>query len=162
MKALIIMAAASALAWPHCWAGEMSTPLQLQAPQTNQARADGAEDEGKHRAEKRFDEMLDKMRAAVEEIAQLYGNPLFLQVFTNDAGRATELKQRLKASQTEQDIRGELADLARKRDDLLNDIALKEREAARLADRLVRRRAALDALAKAVDQARKAVDDSAR
>src|ERR1022692_1682330 len=106
--------------------------------------------------------MLNKMQAAVEEIAQLYGNPVFLQVFTNDAERASELKQRLKAARSWDDIRRELAGLEKKRDELLNDIALKEREAARLTGRLVRQRSALDALATAVEAARKAVEETAK
>jgi len=114
------------------------------------------------RADKRYMEMLDRMQAAVEEVAQLYGNPVFLQVFTNDAGRASELKRRLKASQTGDDVTRELTGLEKKRDDLLGDIALKEREAARLTAKLARQRAALDALAAAVEQARKAVEDTAK
>jgi septal ring factor EnvC (AmiA/AmiB activator) len=106
--------------------------------------------------------MLSKMQAAVEEIAQLYGNPVFLQVFTNDVERAAELKQRLRAAQSDEQVRREIADIEKKRDDLLNDIALKEREAARLTDRIVRQRAALDALANAVENARKAVEETTK
>jgi hypothetical protein len=110
------------------------------------------------RADKRYDEMLGKMQAAVEEIAQLYGNPVFLQVFTNDVERATELKERLRVARSEEDIRRGIAEMEKKRDDLGNDIALKEREAAKLSSRLARQRAALDGLAAAVEQARKAVE----
>lgn len=120
------------------------------------------EREAEKRADRRYSEMLDKMRAAVEEIAQLYGNPVFLQVFTNDSGQASELKQRLKASRTSEDIHRELADLEKRRDGLLSDVALREKEVARLSDRLVRQRAALDALAMAVEQARKAIEDTAK
>ena len=114
------------------------------------------------RADKRYEEMLDRMQAAVEEVAELYGNPNFLQVFTNDAGRAAELKQRIKATQTGEDVSRELTGLEKKRDDLLDDIALKQREAARLSSKLARQRAALDALASAIDQARKAVEDTVK
>lgn len=114
------------------------------------------------RADKRYDEMLGKMQAAVEEIAQLYGNPVFLQVFTNDIDRASELKERLRSARSGDDLRRELADLQKKRDDLLNDIALKGREAERLTGRLARQRSALDALADAVEQARKAVEETAK
>jgi hypothetical protein len=162
MKASIILVAVSVFTSPQSWAGAPSIPPQAKVPQANPVPAGAAEDNGIRRADKQYEEMLEKMRAAVEEIAQLYGNPLFLQVFTNDAGRASELKQRLRSAQTEDDIRGELAELAKKRDSLLNDIALKEREAVKLAGRLVRQRAALDTLASAVDQARKAVEDTAR
>jgi chromosome segregation ATPase len=114
------------------------------------------------RADKRYDEMLGKMQAAVEEIAQLYGNPVFLQVFTNDVERAAELKERLRVARSQGDIRREIAELEKKRDDLRNEIALKEREAARLSSRLVRQRAALDAVAAAVEQARKAVEETTK
>jgi hypothetical protein len=106
--------------------------------------------------------MLGKMQAAIEEIAQLYGNPVFLQVFTNDEAKASELKARLRSAQSGDDLRREIAGLERKRQDLLDDIALKTRESARCAEKLVRQRAALDGVAAAVDQARKAVEDTAR
>jgi chromosome segregation ATPase len=83
-------------------------------------------------------------------------------VFTNDAERASELKQRLKASRTGDEIRREVADLEKRRDDLLGDIALKERESARLSGKLVRQRTALDTLAKAVEQARAAIEETAK
>jgi hypothetical protein len=121
---------------------------------------DGADSAG--RAERRYEEMLGKMQAAVEEIAQLYGNPVFLQVFTNDAERAAELKDRLRAARSDEDVRRELAAIEKKRDDLMSDIALKEREAARLSSRLARQRAALDALAAAVEQARQAVEETTK
>ncbi|HEY1765436.1 MAG TPA: hypothetical protein VGF85_10970 [Opitutaceae bacterium] len=119
-------------------------------------------EEIERRANKRYEEMLDKMQAAVEEIAQLYGNPIFLQVFTNDPARAAELKDRLKAGKASADIRGELAGLEKKRDDLMNDIALREREAARISGRLKRQRGALDAIAAAVEQARRSVEETSQ
>jgi uncharacterized protein YjiS (DUF1127 family) len=106
--------------------------------------------------------MLDRMQAAVEEIAQLYGNPEFLQVFTNDMDRAAELKMRLKSAATRDDIRQEVVSLEKKREDLLGDIALKEREAKRLGEKLLRQRTALDALSIAVEKAQKAVEDTSR
>jgi hypothetical protein len=113
-------------------------------------------------ADRRFEEMLDRMQAAVEEVAQLYGNPTFLQVFTNDAARAADLKRRLAAAQGSEEARLELASLQKRREELAADIALKEREAARLAAKLERQRAALDGLAAAVEQARRAVEDTAK
>jgi hypothetical protein len=141
-----------------------SEAAQLQASTNNAEPASAApvESEIAGRADKRYEEMLGKMQAAVEEIAQLYGNPTFLQVFTNDAERAAVLKARLRAARSEDDIRSELAEIQKKRDDLINDMALRERESARLAGRLVRQRAALDALAAAFEQARKAVEDTAK
>jgi uncharacterized protein YjiS (DUF1127 family) len=137
-------------------------PSQTSKNDVAAASAASIETESASRADKRYEEMLDKMQAAVEEIAQLYGNPVFLQVFTNDVERATELKQRLRAARSDEEIRRELAEMEKKRDDLLNDIALKEREAANLASRLVRQRVALDTLAVAVEQARKAVEESSK
>jgi hypothetical protein len=122
--------------------------------------ADAAE--SKARADKRYEEMLEKMQAAVEEIAQLYGNPVFLQVFTNDEERAAELKKRLRSAQAGDEVKRDLAGLEKKRDDLLGDIALKEREAARITSRLARQRMALDVLAAAVDQARAAVEETSK
>ena len=114
------------------------------------------------RAAGKYEEMLAKMQAAVEEIAQLYGNPLFLQVFTNDEDKAAELKQRLAAAGRETALRHDLADLEKKREDLLGDVALREKESRRLTEKLVRQRAALDALASALDRARMAAEESAK
>ncbi len=102
------------------------------------------------------------MRAAVEEVAQLYGNPTFLEVFTNDPERAADLRRRLRTDRTAEQVRAEAGELLKKRDDLLGDIALKKRESSRMAERLARQRAALDAVALAVEQARKAVEDTTR
>ncbi len=163
MKVRINAIAAALLLCPYCRAGgdpPVSSATQTQQQDSVSGGAAAGEHDATARAEKRYDEMLNKMQAAVEEIAQLYGNPVFLQVFTNDAGRATELKQRLKAARTGEDIRRELTDLEKRRDELLGDIALREKEVSRLSGRLVRQRVALDALAAAVDQARKAVEDT--
>lgn len=151
---LVILFAASLTVAAARAAGPVPDPVPAEpspAPAATEARAD-----------QRFNEMLDRMQAAVEEIAGLYGNPTFLQVFTNDPSRAEELKLRLRTDQGVAHLGSELKDLERRRDAVLNDIALKERESARLAARLVRQRAALDMLATAVDEARKAVEDTSR
>ncbi|HEY1849233.1 MAG TPA: hypothetical protein VGG37_08495 [Opitutaceae bacterium] len=122
------------------------------------ARASTAE----QRADARYDEMLSKMQAAVEEIAGLYGNPTFVEIFTNDSDKAQELKTRLRAEQSGSAARRDMANLERKRQDLLDDIALREREAAAISARLARERKALDAVAAAVELARAAVEDSAK
>ena len=114
------------------------------------------------RADKRYEEMLSRMQASIEEIAQMYGNPVFLQIFTNDVARASELKQRLHAEKTALEVEKDLRDLALMRDGLLDDIALKEREAAKLTRRLAVQRAALDAVAGAIEQARTAVEDTSK
>jgi len=164
MKSKMKVVAAVMLLSSHCWAGsDVSDPTQKQTEQPYSMSANVAiEHESERRADKRYEEMLIKMQAAVEEIAQLYGNPVFLQVFTNDADRASELKERLKAARSREDIRRELTNLEKRRDDLLNDIALKERATAKLTGKLVRQRIAIDALALAVEQARKAVEDTAK
>ena len=165
MKPKVWMIAASALLFVAGLPGrEPAGPPQKaplkdpSAPSTS--RADDAN--GGRRADKRYEEMLDRMQAAVEEVAELYGNPAFLQVFTNDAARAVDLKRRLIAEQTGEEVRLQLASLQKRREDLAADIALKEREAARLAAKLERQRAALDGLAAAVEQARRAVEDTAK
>jgi hypothetical protein len=160
MSRSITMITAALLFCPGVsWAGQ---PDPAEKQTIGAVPATAATNDSNARADKRYEEMLGKMQAAVEEIAQLYGNPVFLQVFTNDEERATELKQRLRSAQSGEDVRRALTDLEKKRDQLLNDIALKEREAARLTGKLVRQRAALDALAEAVEQARKAVEETAK
>jgi hypothetical protein len=113
-------------------------------------------------SERRYDEMLSKMRAAVQEIAELYGNPLFIQVFTNDREKAMMLKQRLYSSKRGEEMRAELSRLEKKRDELISDIALKSNEASKLTDRLARQRSALDALAAVIERADNAVEETAR
>jgi hypothetical protein len=152
-----IVAVALAL-WTIAGAGADPEPKEAAAA----AAPVSAETDLSARADKRYEEMLGRMQAAVEEIAQLYGNPIFLQVFTNDVERATELKQRLRSAHATDAIQKEIKDLEGKRDELLNDIALKEREATRLSNRLARQRVALDVLAGAVEQARHAVEDTAK
>ena len=140
----------------------VSDPTPIAHADPNSSAAASSSTDATRRADKRYEEMLDRMQAAVEEVAELYGNPIFLQVFTNDAERATELKQRVRATQASEDVNRDLTGLEKKRDDLLNDIALKQREAARLTSKLLRQRAALDALASAIDQARKAVEETTK
>jgi hypothetical protein len=136
-------------------------PAADPAPKPPAAAADAAPDMAAL-ADRRLDEMLNRMQAAVEEIAGLYGNPTFLQVFTNDPDRAAELKLRLRTNRRGDTLQAELKELEAKRQELLGDIALKQREAERLAGRLVRQRAALDSVSSALEAARKAVEDTAK
>ncbi|HZZ19810.1 MAG TPA: hypothetical protein VFE25_10595 [Opitutaceae bacterium] len=115
-----------------------------------------------NRADRRYEEMLSRMQSSIEDIAQMYGNPTFLQIFTNDVARAAELKERLHSEKSGQAIEKELRELTRKRDGLLDDIALKERETARLTRKLAAQRAALDAVAGAIEQAKSAVEDTSK
>jgi chromosome segregation ATPase len=163
MKHAISIAAFFAC-WAHLEGQESPKPLPRLIPKADPAEV-GTEDPGRERdrrAGQRYEEMLAKMQAAVEEIAQLYGNPDFLQVFTNDPDRAAELKRRLRSERKGEEIQRELADLEKRRDDLLNDIALRQKEASRLTARLTRQRAALDAVAAAVEQAREAVEETTK
>jgi hypothetical protein len=115
-----------------------------------------------NRADRRYEEMLSRMQSSIEDIAQMYGNPVFLQIFTNDVARASELKERLHAEKGAQEMQKELRELTLKREGLMDDIALKDREAARLTRKLAAQRAALDALAGAIEQARTAVEDTSK
>jgi chromosome segregation ATPase len=143
--------------------GESTSSAPIQSHESNVTNpVAGDIQETSQKADRRFEEMLGKMQAAVEEIAELYGNPVFLQVFTNDADRAAELRSRLKMAQNIDDVRRELDILEKKRDDLQGDIALKERETAKLNEKLLRQRKALDALAAAFEQAKDAVEYTAK
>ena len=136
-------------------------PSQALEPAVADRNIDGSR-ETELRADKRYDEMLSKMQGAIEEVAQLYGNPKFLQVFTNDADQASELKNRLKIARSLENLRHELEDLEKKRDELLNDIAVKQRETERLTKKLTRQRKALDALTSAFEQVRDAIEETAK
>jgi hypothetical protein len=164
MKTIKLLIAAMLLSYFPCNASPAQPiPEPAQATSSAALAPTGADaGESKARADKRYEEMLGKMQAAVEEIAELYGNPVFLQVFTNDEERAAELKKRLRSAQSGDEVKRELAALEKKRDDLLSDIALKEREAARLTSRLARQRLALDVVAAAVEQARTAVEETSK
>jgi hypothetical protein len=131
-------------------------------PVPGPAQAAAVDKDAPSRADKRYEEMLSRMQASIEDIAQMYGNPVFLQIFTNDVSRASALKQRLHAEKTTQEVEKDLRELALKRDSLMEDIALKEREAAKLTRRLAVQRAALDAVAGAIEQAKTAVEDTSK
>ncbi len=165
MKTTLIITAAAFLAGlPQRIGAEApeKPPLPASGPPPAPSGVLPVRSDAEDRADRRYQEMLGKMQAAVEEIAQLYGNPVFLQVFTNDEGKASELKQRLHATTAGEQVRRELSELQKKRDDLLGDIALKARESSRLTEKLVRQRAALDAVASAVEDARRIVEESSK
>jgi hypothetical protein len=150
------------LGWAAAAAAAPAADDRRPPPAAEVARAEAPAPTASERARQRYEEMLAKMQSAIEEIAELYGSPSFLEVFTNDRERADELRSRLAAVGTAAAARRELAELARRREDLLNDLALREKESRRIADKLVRQRAALEALASALDLARRATEDSAR
>jgi hypothetical protein len=153
-KILIMLIVAVALRGAEAETGTGPVPGPIQAANVDK--------DAPSRADKRYEEMLSRMQASIEDIAQMYGNPVFLQIFTNDVSRASELKQRLHAEKTTQEVEKELRELALKRESLMDDIALKEREAAKLTRRLAVQRAALDAVAGAIEQARTAVEDTSK
>jgi hypothetical protein len=147
-----------------CWANcepSASVSIQTHEPISSSSTTDDS-NATEARAEKRYNEMLGKMQKAVEEIAQLYGNPTFLQIFTNDVDQASELKNRLKLAQRLVDIRLEVEDLEKTRDELLSDIALRQREAGKLSEKLLRQRKTLASIAAALEQARNTAEDTVR
>jgi hypothetical protein len=153
MVASGIVLAASALA---------ADPGAVAPSNDPKAEAGTSEPSSAERADKRYQEMLGRMQASIEEIAQLYGNPVFLQVFTNDVERASELKRRLRSARSGDEIESELQRLERRRSELRDDIALKERESARLTKKLTAQREALDSVSSALEQARRAVEDTSK
>jgi hypothetical protein len=106
-------------------------------------------------------EMLDRMQAAVQEVAELYGNPPFLEVFTNDPERAQVLKGRLKGLAGSREMEARITALTKQREQLESEILIKRKESDRLTQRLILQRRALDALADAMDRAKAAVEDTA-
>ena len=106
----------------------------------------------------RMDEMYQKMRRAVEDIAELYGSPRFVQVFTNDRLLADELRLRLRATDSLKQLNAQIEDLSHRCDRLKAELAKREAEAASASQRLARQRAAMNAVANAVDQANRAVE----
>ena len=122
------------------------------SPSPAQSKAESAD---------RTEEMLSKMRSAVEEIAELYGNPSFVQIFTNNREMADELRQRLRATEAIGTMKAEVVALAARKESLANEVALKEQEAKRLSERLTRQRAALDSVASAIAATNRAVEGTA-
>jgi len=156
-RAFAALVAVVPMAWANPAPGEPGLPAA--GPSVHGGEAPPTADE---RARQRYEEMLAKMQSAIEEIAELYGSPSFLEVFTNDRERADDLKSRLAAVGTAAAARREVADLTRRKEELLNDLALRQQESRRLTDKLARQRAALDALAAAMDQARRAAEETVR
>ena len=111
-------------------------------------------------AEQRYQEMLSRMQRSIEDIAQLYGNPLFVQLFTNDPPKAEEFRRRLVLSEGTDELRARHEELIKRRDELTKVVALQERESASMGERLARQRAALDSVVKAVEAAQRAIEGS--
>ena len=111
-------------------------------------------------AEQRYQEMLSRMQRSIEDIAQLYGNPLFVQLFTNDPPKAEEFRRRLALSEGTDELRARHEELIKRRDELAKVVALQERESASMGERLARQRAALDSVVKAVEAAQRAIEGS--
>lgn len=112
-------------------------------------------------ADARYAEMKRKIVGAVEEILQLYGNPSFAEVVTNDPQKAADLRARISASTSSDQIRSEVAELEKRRNDMLADIALREREVEALKVRAARLRASLDQAATAIQGAQRAMEANA-
>lgn len=103
-------------------------------------------------------EMYGKMRSAVEEIASLYGDLPFVQVFTNDRGKAAELRARLSETDSIKRLRAETEALKAERSKLEDELARDRKQAALLSERLARQRAALTLVSRAVEQVNRAVE----
>jgi hypothetical protein len=63
----------------------------------------------------RHEEMITRMKMAVEDVAAQYGNPSFAQVFTNDPVRAKVLRRRLEILKQVDRLNAEIADLETRR-----------------------------------------------
>jgi hypothetical protein len=61
------------------------------------------------------EEMILRMRIAVEEVASQYGNPSFAQVFTNDPVRAKVLRRRMETLKQVDRLNAEIAVLETRR-----------------------------------------------
>lgn len=72
------------------------------------------------------EEMLLKMRVAVERIAEDYGNLKFAQIFTNDPARATALRERVAAIASLDRLKREIAAMEKKQRELTEAIRAQE------------------------------------
>ncbi|WP_415907063.1 hypothetical protein [Oleiharenicola sp. Vm1] len=72
------------------------------------------------------EEMLLKMRVAVERIAEDYGNPKFAQIFTNDPARATALRERVAAIASLDRLKREVAAMEKKQRELAEAVRAQE------------------------------------
>lgn len=72
------------------------------------------------------EEMLLKMRVAVERIAEDYGNPKFAQIFTNDPARATSLRERVAAIASLDRLKRDIATMEKKQRELTEAIRAQE------------------------------------
>lgn len=113
-------------------------------------------------ADEREKEMLSRMDAAVQQVAGLYGNPRFVRLVTNDAAAAKQFQERLEISRSRDSLRGELAELEKRKKQLDEDIALRSKTLTDMDGRLIRSRAALDAISKAGDDMKRLVEDAAK
>lgn len=96
------------------------------------------------RADARMDEMRRKIVAAVEEILITYGNPAFAEVITNDPVKAAELRRRIADTRSGEELQRAVAALTQQREELKNDIALRERELEQLRLRAGKLRGTID------------------
>ena len=105
-------------------------------------------------------EMLAKMDAAVREIAGFYGNPPFVRILTNDGRSAENFKERLSLSNKISDIRKELADLEKQRNEVTADLVLRRDTVKKLDEQILNTRATMDAIGKLVADSQKAIEES--
>ncbi|MDF9833691.1 hypothetical protein M2103_001923 [Ereboglobus sp. PH5-5] len=74
------------------------------------------------------DEMIMRMKRAVEQIASEYGNPTFAQVFTNDAVQAQVLRKRVQMLHRMETIRTEIAALQKQKEQVRAEVDASQHE----------------------------------
>ncbi|AWI08475.1 hypothetical protein [Ereboglobus luteus] len=74
------------------------------------------------------DEMIMRMKRAVEQIASEYGNPTFAQVFTNDAVQAQVLRKRVQMLHRMEAIRTEIAALQKQKEQVRAEVDASQHE----------------------------------
>ncbi|HEY1792957.1 MAG TPA: hypothetical protein VGG34_08555 [Opitutaceae bacterium] len=107
------------------------------------------------------DEMFEKMRTAVEEIAGTYGDPPFIQIFTNDPKAAEAMQLKLRELGGDKAAKSELGALEKVRDKLNADLAKRAKEKKQLEDKIREQSRQLDDLAAAIARARALLDATA-
>jgi hypothetical protein len=69
-----------------------------------------------------YEEMITRMKMAVEDVAAQYGNPSFAQVFTNDSVRAKVLRRRMEILKQVDRLNAEIAVLETRRTQSLQEL----------------------------------------
>lgn len=73
-------------------------------------------------------EMIDRMRYAVEQIAAEYGSPAFTQIFTNDVVRAQVIRRRMGLLMDLEALNAEIVSMTRQRETLQEQVKVTARQ----------------------------------